>query len=239
MIVCPVCNSSNHHLAVVCTSCGSFLQRKVDNLDLFETSWTVLESPRRGFRSIAIAHHKNYVFALSSLAGIGFAFTYFWLVKAGDVMTDLIGLLAAGISSGIIVGPFIVLLFSLILKVLTIFGRTKVGYRNLYAVSSYSLLPVVISVFTLLPVELLTFGTFMFSRNPSPYLLKPVSYIVILSLDGMCALWTIVLLATGMKVLLDSGWKRAWAVAFISLLIFFGLLAELFSASIPRMGLQA
>jgi len=225
MITCPICKKKNHHLALVCEFCGCFLQQKIDNLNLFEMMWKVVESPRRAFRTIAMARHKNYVIVLSSLAGVGFAFTLFWFLNVGEVLTDLISLVAYGVFFGICLGPIFILFFSIFVKLVTLFNRTKVHFKNIYSVSSYALMPIVITVFSLLPIELLTFGVYMFSRNPSAYTLKPFSYVTILGLDGLCALWTIILFVTGMKVLLDSGWRKAILVSLCSLLVFFGLIA--------------
>ena len=210
----------NHHLVTVCTSCGSFIQQKIDNIDLFETAWHIIESPARAFRSIALAKHKNYAIVLSAIAGIGFAFTLFWFLNVGDVISELLLLLFFGLVSGPIIGPILMLVFSLIVRTLAVFSKVPLRFRNIFAVASYSLVPIIVTVFTLLPIELLTFGVFMFSKNPSPYTIKPFSYVVIIALDSVCGLWAVALFVVGMKVLLNANWRKSIFLAVTSVLIF-------------------
>lgn len=238
MITCPICRKTNHHLAPICEFCGCFLQQKIDNLNLFEMMWRVVESPQQAFRTIALARHKNYMIVLSSVAGVGLAFTLFWFLNVGDVLTDLISLVAYGVFFGLFLGPIFVLFFSIFVKLVTLFNRTKVQFKNIYSVSSYALMPVVVTVFSLLPIELLTFGVYMFSRNPSPYTLKAFSYVTILGLDGLCALWTVILFVTGMKVLLDSGWTKAILVSLCSLLVFSGAIAGVIMTILSRIPIR-
>ncbi len=238
MITCPICQKANHHLAPICEFCGCFLQQKIDNLNLFEMMWRVVESPRRAFQIIAMARHKNYAIVLSSLAGVGFAFTLFWFLNIGDVVTDLISLVAYGVFFGLFLGPISIFLFSIFVKLVTMFNRTKVHFKNIYSVASYALMPVVVTVFSILPIELLTYGVYMFSRNPSPYTLKPFSYVTILGLDGLCALWTVILFVTAMKVLLDSGWRKAILVSSCSLLAFSGIITGLILTFLSRIPIR-
>ena len=223
MIICKVCRIPNHHLSTICVSCGSYLQQKIDNIDLFQTLWNVIESPRRGFRMVALAAHKNYCIFISSVAGVGFAFTLFWYIHVGDVVPELIPLLIMGVLFGMILGPVTVVIFALLLKAVSAIAGMKTRFRNIYAVTSYALVPVLLSVFLILPIELLTFGSFMFSSNPSPYLLRPFSYVMIIGFDGLCALWTVILLAIALKVLTEESWGRVLAVTAAAVALFAGL----------------
>ncbi len=63
-----------------------------------------------------------------------------------------------------------------------------------------------LSVVFILPLEVFTFGRYFFSLNPPPWLIKPVSYFLFVSLGYLVAGWTIVLAAIGMRVLLDCRW---------------------------------
>jgi len=222
MITCRVCQRTNHHLATVCPACGSYLQQKVDNIDLFDTIWKVIESPRLGFRTVALATHKNFCLFISSVAGVGFAFTLFWFIHFGDVVPELISLLLIGLLFGVALGPLTVLVFSAFLKAVTALGGMKARFRNIFAVASYSLIPVLFSVVLILPIELLTFGSFMFSRNPSPFLLRPFSYLMIMGFDALCAVWTVVLVTIALKALTEEGWGRVLAAAGAAVGLFAG-----------------
>lgn len=219
MIQCSVCKTENHHLSVNCRKCGGFVQQKIEALDLFSTSWMVIESPARAFHRIAIATHKNYIIFLSAVAGIGLLFTYFWLYKIGDHVSSLPQLLGIGISAGFIFGELTLLILSLLIWTSLRFEKQPVTYKQVFAVSAYSMIPVIISVLCMLPVEIMTFGTYFFASNPSPYDLKPFSYIVMITLDSIFGIWTLILLGAGVHKLRGKGLTRSLFVVFAAIAI--------------------
>lgn len=235
MIACSICHLENHHLAIVCTSCGSFLQTKIDNLDLFTTIGTIIENPRKAFHKIAIARHKNYIFFLSAISGIGFVFFIFWLINIGEYFDKLLNILTSGFFTGPFVGIVTVVFFSAILVIIARIVRIRVKLRNTMAVTAYALVPIVLSVILILPIEILTFGTFFFTKSPSPLLLKPTSYIVLLGLDGIFLVWFLILLFMGMKVLFDLSWQTVSIILIISLTILITFTYWLLQYSLHRL----
>jgi hypothetical protein len=217
MISCPVCKSPNHHLAIVCVSCHGFLQGRTENLDLFSTAWEVIDRPKRALRTIAVARHKNYALFLSGTAGIAMAFAIFWLVKAGEYAGSLLTLLAAGFAVGPPLGVILILAVSMLAWGMAKLLSVRLTLRNTFAVFAYSLVPVVLSLICVLPIEILTFGLFFFTRNPSPAVLKPTSYDVLLALDGLFLVWTLVLQHLGLRVLLEAGWVKTLLVQVVPL----------------------
>jgi hypothetical protein len=213
----------NHHLSVTCTSCGGFIQNKIENIDLFETVWKIIESPRQAFRTILLAKHKNYTIVLSGFAGIGFLFTLFWLFHIGEATNQLLYIIAAGIVFGPAVGIFISTVFSLILAIVLRSYRISFSFNNVFTIVSYSLIPIVFTVILVLPIELLTFGRFTFTASPTPFTLKPLSAVLLFALDIVCTLWSFALAIIGIKVLGDIGWSKATAIFFLSIILF-GLL---------------
>ena len=223
MITCSICHTSNHHLAIVCSSCGGFVQNRIDNLDLFALIWKIIESPSKAFRTIAIAKHKNYSILLPGVAGIAFAFFVFWLFKFGDHAESLVNILGGGFAVGPFLGILTVLIFSLILILTTKLNGLDVKFRNTYATVAYVCVPVVLSFIFIFPVEIMTFGIFLFTKNPSPYSLKPMSYILLMILDGTFTAWSFVLLFVGIKALLDVPWLKVCRIVLLSLFLFGGL----------------
>ena len=104
MIQCPVCRAENDDFAITCSECKGFIQDRVPNLNLFETGWTVLESPHKAFRTITLAEHKNYVLFLFTLFGISLSFTGFWLFRLGRYFDNLLDLIGSALSAGIVLG---------------------------------------------------------------------------------------------------------------------------------------
>jgi len=200
MITCPVCLAENDDFATTCIKCKAFLQNRVPNLDLFQTAWKILESPRVTFRQIVLAEHKNFSLLLFSLFGISLSFTAFWYFKLGtrfDTLLDLLPwALLVGLGLGAVTAVVLTLAYHLVARV---FGGAA-GWRDSMALLAYSLIPIGISLVILLPIELLTFGMYFFTSNPPPYTLKPVSYVLLVGIDALLALWSLVLAIVGTKV---------------------------------------
>ena len=219
MNTCSICQAENHHLAATCVSCGGYLQNRTENLDLFATSWTVIERPIRAFRMIALSRRKNFAAFVSAMAGIGFMFGLFWVIAAGEYAASGTSLFAAGVLVGPLFGMLLILFFAYLVKSMAASVGSAVSLKNAFAIYSYALVPVVFSVLFLLPVEIIAFGRFFFTLHPTPFSLRPLSYVTLIGLDGLCALWTLYLLWAGTKVLLDVTWRRAAVVFGLPLLL--------------------
>lgn len=228
MIACPICQTQNHHLAVACISCGSFLQTKVETLDLFSTVWHLIESPQKAFHGIAMASHKNYIFVLSALSGIAFIFTLFWIVEIGNTGVPLPNILAAGLILGPLLGIINVLLLALLQKLISVFFGVRAKYKNVFAIIAYACVPIIFSALFVLPIEVLTYGKFLFSTNPSPWTLKPVSYILLVGLDGVCLFWSLMLYSLGVKVLYNVSLLKAIIIAHSTVIVFSAIVCLVF-----------
>lgn len=234
MIVCAVCHTENSHLAITCKRCGGFLQARIENLDLFSVAWKVLERPRKAFHIVAVAQHKNYSLLLSGIAGVGIVFFLFWSIEAGEYSESLINLMAAGFASGPLIGLLIVWSYAVCMRLISVFSNVRISLWQLYAVTSYALVPVVASVVFVLPIELMTFGLYFFTKNPSPYLLKPLSYVIMLILDGGFALWAFILLLVGTKTLFNGGWWMTIVRVLIAVAIVVGSVVVVLVQVVPR-----
>jgi hypothetical protein len=215
MIACTVCGTQNDEFAAVCVSCKSFLQTKVDNLNLFETLWSLMESPRATFRRIALARHKNYVILLSCLLGMAIVYSAIWLKSLGTRVPDFALLMGAGLVAGPPVGIIFTFLFSfLVHRMGRLLGGTGT-YRNVRAATIYASVPVVYSLIFVFPVEIAIFGPYFFSDNPPPLVINPAAYIVLLGFDGAAVLWSLALLIEGTVVVNGFGRGKGVLVALI------------------------
>jgi len=158
MNTCPVCSTKNHHLNVTCSACGGYVQGRVDNLDLFSTIWRLIENPRRMFLSISLARYKNYSTIVPAIAGIGLVFMLFWFIKAGDYTPSALNLLAGGTVLGPAVGVVTLLVLAGGVFLFLTLARVTVRFRNLYAVLAYAFVPVMLSVFFILPLKIFFFN---------------------------------------------------------------------------------
>ncbi|MDH3251378.1 MAG: YIP1 family protein [Ignavibacteria bacterium] len=200
MITCSICETPNDDFAVLCVSCRSYLQAKVDNLNLFETVWGLMESPGRTFRRIVLSYHKNYVLLLSSLFGVFLVYAILWLKNVGHVFDNVLTLLGFGVVIGPFLGVLSVVLLSLLVgRLASVFGG-KLTFRNAYAVTSYAMIPTVIFLAVVFPIQIAIFGIYLFDRNPSPMVLQPAIYVALMSLCGLSVLWSWLLLVGGTSI---------------------------------------
>jgi Yip1 domain len=219
MITCSVCGTPNDDFAVLCVSCRSYVQAKVDNLNLFETVWGLMESPGRTFRRIVLSYHKNYVLFLSSLFGIFLVYAIIWLKNVGHVFSNLLTLLGFGIVIGPFLGVLSVVLLSLIVgRLVSVLGGT-VTFRNAFAVTSYSLMPTVICLVIVFPIQIAIFGIYLFDRNPSPMVLQPAIYIALMALSGLSVVWSWLLLTEGSAIAGRLGRRQSLVFAIVLLIL--------------------
>jgi len=200
MILCSICQTENDQYSIVCGKCGAFLQNRVPNLDLFATLWGTLENPKNAFRLIILAEHKNYTLFLYVLFGICVSFSGFWYFQLGERFENVLPLifwaLVSGILLGVILCPVVTFFHWSISKM---FGG-KTTFRNSLGITSYAFTPLILSLVFVLPIELMTFGLYLFSFNPHPITIKPTLYIVLLSFDVVLILWGLILSIVGTKV---------------------------------------
>lgn len=207
---CPVCGTENDDLTVVCSSCKGYIQAKVDTLDLFQTIWGLMESPSATFRRIALAGSKNYIVPLTVLFGVALVYALLWNGNYGVREPQLATILGLGILAGPVLGAVVFLVLSRFLSVVTPLGGRKVTPRNAFALLAYAVVPVVLSLIIIFPIEIAVFGIYLFDTNPPPIVLNPLAYVVLVGLDGIAALWSVVLVWTGIRVM--AGCRRGVAV---------------------------
>jgi hypothetical protein len=226
-IHCPNCGVENNDLVIVCLRCGSFLQARVPTLDLFDTIWQLIEAPRKALRKIALAVHKNYVIFLSSFYGIGLAFFLLRILNLGEVFNNLLYLLFTAILIGPALGIIHVFLASLIGVLVGGLMRARMRFSNVLGVAAYATVPVNLSIVFVLPIELMTFGLFMFAQNPSPFVIKSTAYIIFMILDGSAVVWSLGLFVMGIRTLSNMRFLRAALTVAVSAGLSLFLLVEL------------
>ncbi|MER3523116.1 MAG: hypothetical protein C4326_03390 [Ignavibacteria bacterium] len=197
MIECPVCGTANEDMHTTCVSCGSFVQGKVDALDLFHTLWGLIEAPRRTFMRIVLARHKNYVILLSALFGIVLVFDFAWYRSLGGVFGGLITLTGFAFFVGPFLGMLSLFLVSVALQQLTKVAGGHATLRNMYAVVSYATFPIASALVWIVPLELAVFGFAFFGTNPPPMIIKPAAYTTLIALKSVLAVYALYLLVEG------------------------------------------
>ncbi len=200
MLICPVCGHQNDDLAVVCVSCKGYLQAKVDTLDLFHTVWGLLEAPGATMRRIVIARHKNYVVLLSCLFGMALAFCAMWYLSLGRVLGGLGPTLAIGILAGPVIGLIAVVVIGNVIRLASRLFGGHATMRETLPMVAYAMVPIVISLVVVFPLEIAVFGQYLFDNNPPPLVINPPAFIGLVALDVLAVIWAWALLITGTRV---------------------------------------
>jgi hypothetical protein len=190
MITCTVCGKENDDLNVVCTACKSFLQARVDALDLFSTIGGLIEKPRATLKKIVLARYKNYSLILSALFGISLVLDVAWLKNAGDRVAGLLPIVGAAFIGGPIVGMIVVFVTSVMLQQTTRLLGGHAARKNLFAAIAYATSPMVIALAFIIPIQFAVFGKEFFGTNPPPSLVRPTEYTLLVGLKILVACWT-------------------------------------------------
>jgi hypothetical protein len=217
MLTCSVCGEQNEDLAVTCRKCHSFLQNRVDAIDLFSTLWGLMEHPRVTFRRIVLSRHKNYVVFLSVALGIYLGFILLSYLKVGTRIENLGSLFGIALAGGPLAGLIVAGLAATVSKLV---GRTLGGkgtVRNLRSVFAYSGFPIVCALVFIFPVRFGIFGKYLFDPNPAPAVINPTVYYALMGLDVIALCWAVVLLSAGIAVAHSFAWWKGALTAAVVL----------------------
>jgi hypothetical protein len=163
---------------------------------------------------VALARSKNYGLLLSSLMGMSLVYGVLWYARVGRIVPDLGLLLGSGLVAGPFVGVGTLLVLALYLRSALRFVGGKGTVRNNWAVAAYAMIPVVLSLVVVFPLEFALFGKYLFDQNPSPAIIDPTRYLLLLGLDAAAALWSLLLLVPAASAANSvSRMKAAGAVA--------------------------
>jgi hypothetical protein len=146
------------------------------------------------------AEHKNYALFLYTLSGIAITFTGLWYFRLGERFDNILVLIFLGILIGIPFGIVLCPIASSLHWGLSKMLGARTSFRTSLGIISYSLMPIIITLVFVLPIELLTFGMYFFTFNPPPITIKPVLYILLVGLDIALAVWAWILLIIGTNV---------------------------------------
>lgn len=218
VIICKNCSAENPFYGFICSSCRSYLRERIVNIDLWDTLGSMLYSPVNTFSRIIHAEHKNFIFFIVFLAALKFCINIFYFSTyvlhrdaAGDFFTYFMVALVA-----ILVSVF---LFSFILRFLNSLFGIKSRFKDNAAILIYSLVPHIYALLFLFTVEVVLFGSFIFSYNPSPFILKPNPAYILAGMEFILIIWSFALSIAAIYSLTKSKFY-----SFIMAIVFSGLI---------------
>lgn len=190
-VTCSNCNSVNPFYRTTCLNCKSYLRDRVYNLDLWKTLSLLLENPSEAFKLIIFSEQKNFIFFILIFAAVKY------LIIARFVATITLGEIQT--STGLFLSYMIVLVFItgyifLYASLFTVIGKNfsvQTRFKDNLAILCYTQSAHVIALLTLFPIELIVFGDYIFSLNPSPFELKKNIAYLLLGIELLFILWSI------------------------------------------------
>jgi len=192
-VTCPNCNSENPFYNSVCSGCKFYLRDKIYNIDLWTVISSLIENPTKAFRTIIFSEHKNFILFILFFVTIKYLINarFIAMVSVGEFQSTIGLQYSYLIVLGIIVLFF--LLFSFIYKLLGNFNDSNIRFKDILALIIYSQIPVLFGLFILFPLELVIFGDFLFSLNPTPFIIKGTIAYLFLVIEIGLVIWSIFL----------------------------------------------
>lgn len=222
-ITCSNCNTENPFYQLNCKNCNTYLRNRVYNIDLFQILGFLIESPKKAFQLIVFSEHKNFIYLILFFAAIKFYvdanLISVWTSKFSQVHMNIFLEIAAII--------IITVAILYILSIINSFVQRGNGLSNRikdnFAIIIYSLTPHAFAAIILFPFELILFGEYLFSTNPSPFAVKEITAYMMLGLESLVVLWSIFLLIIGNYVITKNLFYSLIAALIVNAIIFYSL----------------
>lgn len=198
-ITCPHCNAENAFYNTTCIKCRYYLRDRIYNIDLWSAVSTLIDNPAKSFRNIIFSEHKNFIFFILFFISAKYLINirFLSMLTVGEFQTTIELFLSYLIILGSVSLYF--LLFSFAYKSLSnanhIYGR----FKDVFSVVIYSQIPYALGLIILFPLELVIFGDYLFSMNPTPFTIKGSIAYLFLLVELSVMLWSIFLTFKGFK----------------------------------------
>ena len=198
-VACPNCNSENSFYNSVCSSCKYYLRDRIYNLDLWTIISSLIESPTKAFRTIIFSEHKNFIFFILFFVSIKYLINarFIAMLSVGEFQSS-IGL---QLSYLIVFGTtlFYFFIFPLLYKLSSKRNEVNIRFKDTLALIIYSQIPFLFGLIILFPLELVIFGDYLFSMNPTPFIIKGTIAYLFLVIEIGLVIWSIFLVFKGFR----------------------------------------
>ncbi|NWF90764.1 MAG: hypothetical protein HXY50_15060 [Ignavibacteriaceae bacterium] len=218
-ISCPSCRTANPFYQLNCTNCKAYLRERVYNLDLWKLLEILIENPIKAFTRIIYSEQKNFIISIILLVSIKLFIVsiFFSLLKQESSIT--ISLIPNYLTI-LLITLFDLVLTTFLLKVSTNKLKIQTRFADVLSVLSYSLIPNIFGVIILFPLELIFFGGYLFSNNPSPFIINPFPAYTLLTLELLLILWSIFLAISAVFTLSRTWIYSIFCGFFFSIIIY-------------------
>ena len=229
-VICPNCNTANPFYNSNCSKCRNYLRDKIHNLDLWSIISLLVESPSKAFNKIVFAEHKNFIFFLFLIVTTKHLINsrFISMLSLGNFNTRVELFYSYLVVSGVLL--LFYLTFSFLYVKIGISINISLRFKDTFALIIYSQLPFVFGLLLLFALELIIFGDYLFSINPSPFIIKPALAYLFSGLEVLIIFWSVTLLFIAFKT--QTHHKIFSIISSILFFVFFWLLIYLCSLMI-------
>jgi hypothetical protein len=203
-ITCKRCQTANPFHQLTCLNCKTYLRERVYNLDLWKLLESLIESPIKGFTKIIHSEQKNFIVFIIFIASIKFFINtiFFFLVSPNHILVAVDSIRSYLIV--LLVTALIILVFSLLIKLTSQITNNVTRAMDIISILSYSLISNIFALVILFPIELIFFGEYLFSNNPSPFVIKETVSYILLVIELLMIVWTFFLTTMALYTLTKS-----------------------------------
>jgi hypothetical protein len=191
-ILCKNCSTQNPHYQHICINCKNYLRERVVNIDLWKTTWMLIESPVKAFSQVICSEHKNFIFLIIVLAALKLLIDAVFTGIAHGAYYPLYSFFVKYLIMLIALTGYLYL-FSWLLHAID----KKAGYssrvKDHFAIFTYSFIPHVAGLVSVFIIELVIFGGYLFSYQPSPFDIKEFLAYTLLVFEFLIIAWGILL----------------------------------------------
>jgi len=192
-VTCPNCKSENPFYRTTCSDCKSYLRDRVYNLDLWKTVGLLVENPLEAFKLIIFSEQKNFIIFILIFAALKYLITarFAAMITLGEFQTSTSLVVSYLIVLGFISG--FIFMFAFLLTMIGNFFSLQTRFKDNLAILCYTQSAYAIALIILFPIELIVFGDYIFSVNPSPFVLKKNIAFLLSGIEIAFILWSILL----------------------------------------------
>lgn len=192
-VICKNCQAENPFYKSICENCKSYLRARVYNIDLGNIIARLIDSPTNGFKTIIYSEHKNFLVFLILISVLKFEIDTIFISLFFKKEIISLSNFAPGYLLLVLILAGVFLLFSYLVTIL----NKKIGYetrvKDNFSIYFYSFLPHIFALIVLFPLELVMFGEYLFSVNPSPFAIKESIAYTLLILELLIVIWSLFL----------------------------------------------
>ena len=188
-IICKNCSTENPFYGLICNNCKAFLRERIFNIDLWKILALIIESPSTAFRLIIHSEHKNFLsFLVLLISGKFFISSMFIALLSLKGQAEL----GSFVKNYLVILIVLMLLLTICSYLVTIvFKKFKLEtrFKDNFSIIIYSFVPYIFGFIILFPIELILFGGYLFSVNPSPFVVKESLAYILSAFEILIILW--------------------------------------------------